>query len=76
MGFYDLYRILYDLISDAIIMHCTIGCLDSVVIANVLSFIIHICVKWKNITFTLRSIGNIKYRDDQNRTLACHVAIW
>ena len=26
---YDLYRILYDLISNKIMMHCTIGCLDS-----------------------------------------------
>jgi hypothetical protein len=50
---YDLYRILYDLISNTIIMHCTIGCLGSVVIANVLPFIIHICVNWKNIIFTL-----------------------
>jgi len=50
---YDLYCILYDLISNAIIMHCTIGCLGSVVIANVLSFIIHIRVNWKNITFTI-----------------------
>ena len=76
--FYDLYRILYDSISNAIIMHCTIGCSDSVVTANVLSFIIHICVNWKNITFTLGlllSVGNIKYRDDQNRTLACLVIL-
>lgn len=50
---YDLYRILYDLISNKIIMHCTIGCLDSFVIANVLFFVIHIRVNWKNITFTL-----------------------
>lgn len=34
-------------------MDCTVGSLGSVVIANVLSFIIHIRVNWKNITFTL-----------------------
>jgi len=73
---YDLYCILYDLISSAIIMHCTIGCLGSVVIAN--GFLnTHTC-QLEEYNFHTRlfvSIGNIKYRDDQNRTLECLVII-